>query len=88
MPVTDAAAFLRIASEPELIQREATYAAQVEADGYRFLFQINEEGWPVDGDPGSEFIEEHLFGFGSLYLYGNLDQPGRADDIVAGFLNL
>lgn len=70
MPVTDAAAVLRIASEPELIQNEPTYGARAKAHGYRFLFQINEEA-----------------GFGSLYLCGKLGQSGRADDIVAGFLN-
>lgn len=87
IPGAEAASLVRIGSTPELIQNEPTYAARVEADGFRFLFQINEEGWPVDGDSGTEFIEEYLFGFGSLYLYGKLDETGRAGEIVAGFLD-
>lgn len=76
-----------IAPQPVLIQNEPSYADAVEADGHRFLFQINEEGWPVGAEPQSEFVEEYLFGYGSVYFYGSADATGLADEVVPGFLD-
>ena len=76
-----------IAPQPVLIQNEPSYADAVEADGHRFLFQINEEGWPVVAEPQPEFVEEYLFGYGSVYFYGSADAAGLADEIVPGFLD-
>ncbi|MDV8065322.1 hypothetical protein R4P64_02270 [Rhodococcus sp. IEGM 1366] len=73
--------------QPVLIQNEPSYANAVEADGHRFLFQINEEGWPVVAEPQSEFVEEYLFGYGSVYFYGSADATGLADEVVPGFLD-
>ncbi|RVW07890.1 hypothetical protein EGT67_18255 [Prescottella agglutinans] len=86
-PGAETPPFVRIGRAPVLIQNEPTYAARVEADGYRFLFQMNEEGWPVTSDPEAEFVEEYLFGYGSVYFYGKFDETGQAGDIVAGFLD-
>ncbi len=86
-PDVETPPFVRIGPTPVLIQNEPSYAARVEADGYRFLFQIDEEGWPVRDDPDDEFVEEYLFGYGSVYFYGMFDEDGRAIDIVAGFLD-
>lgn len=81
-----APALVRIDDEPVLIQGEPAYADAVRADGHRFLFQIDEEGWPVDGEL-EDIIEEYLWGFGSVYFYGT---PGADDavlDVVAGFID-
>ncbi|WP_430330659.1 hypothetical protein [Rhodococcus sp. ACT016] len=86
-PDAETPPFVRIAPVPALIQNEPTYAARVEADGHRFLFQVNEEGWPVSEDPSPEFVEEYLFGYGSVYFYGKRDEAARAIEIVAGFLD-
>ncbi|MGG7100144.1 hypothetical protein [Rhodococcus sp. 24CO] len=76
-----------IAPQPVLIQHQPSYADAVEADGHHFLFQINEEGWPVVAEPQPEFIEEYLFGYGSVYLYGSCDETGLVRDVVPGFLD-
>ncbi|WP_259118133.1 hypothetical protein [Rhodococcus erythropolis] len=76
-----------IAPQPVLIQNEPSYADAVEADGHRFLFQINEEGWPVVAESQPEFVEEYLFGYGSVYFYGSADAAGLADEVVPGFLD-
>ncbi|RDI18553.1 hypothetical protein DEU38_120122 [Rhodococcus sp. AG1013] len=81
------APFVRIARDPVLIQNEPSYAHAVEADGYQFLFQVNEEGWPVSDAPDPEFVEEYLFGYGSVYFYGRLDSKGAAQIVVPGFLD-
>ncbi|MDH6679877.1 hypothetical protein M2284_004101 [Rhodococcus sp. LBL1] len=78
---------MRIGPTPVLLQNEPSYAARVEADGYRFLFQMNEEGWPDGEDPEAEIVEEHLFGYGSVYFYGRCDEAGLAGEVVAGFLD-
>lgn len=76
-----------IAQQPVLIQNEPSYADAVEADGQRFLFQINEEGWPVVAEPQPEFVEEYLFGYGSVYFYGSADATGLVREVVPGFLD-
>ncbi|WP_092804795.1 hypothetical protein [Rhodococcus globerulus] len=76
-----------IAPQPVLIQNEPSYADAVEADGHGFLFQVNEEGWPVVAESQPEFVEEYLFGYGSVYFYGNCDETGLVRDVVAGFLD-
>lgn len=78
---------VRIAQEPSLIQGDPSYADAVLADGHRFLFQIDEEGWPVEG-PLEDVIDDYLWGYGSVYFYGT---PDPTDDIVreivAGFID-
>ncbi|MBB5953633.1 hypothetical protein FHS29_000203 [Saccharothrix tamanrassetensis] len=84
----EAAAFVRIADVPRLIQNEPTYAAVVEADGYRFLFQVEDDGLPHGDHPAGEFLfGDHPFGYGAIYFYGALDDQGHATLVVPGFLD-
>ncbi|MBX9149628.1 hypothetical protein ACWGK5_01270 [Rhodococcus qingshengii] len=76
-----------IAPQPVLIQNEPSYAESVEADGHSFLFQINEEGWPVVAESHPDFVEEYLFGYGSVYFYGSSDATGLVREVVPGFLD-
>ena len=76
-----------IAPQPVLIQNEPSYAEPVEADGHGFLFQINDEGWPVGSQSQAEFAEEYLFGYGSVYFYGSTDANGLVREVVPGFLD-
>ena len=76
-----------IAPQPVLIQNEPSYADAVEADGHSFLFQINEEGWPVVAESHPDFVEEYLFGYGSVYFYGSSDATGLVREVVPGFLD-
>jgi hypothetical protein len=77
---------VRIADEPQLIQQDPTYADAVLADGHRFLFQIDEEGWPVDGAL-SDIVDEYLWGYGSVYFYGTRADDGIVREVVAGFID-
>ena len=78
---------VRVADEPQLIQREPTYAEAVLANGHRFLFQVDEEGWPVDGVLG-DMVDEYLWGYGSVYFYGTPGKNGIVREVVAGFIDL
>lgn len=82
----DGPGLVRIADTPQLIQHEPSYAAAVEADGHRFLFQVDEEGWPVDGEL-EDVVEEYLWGYGSVYFYGTPGPDGLVDEVVAGFID-
>jgi len=89
IPGTDVAstpALVRIDDEPVLIQGEPAFADAVRADGHRFLFQIDEEGWPLEGEL-EDVIAEYLWGYGSVYFYGTPGADGTVRDIVAGFLD-
>jgi len=77
---------VRIADEPVLIQNEPSYADAVRADGHRFLFQIDEEGWPVKGEL-ADIVEQYLWGYGSVYFYGTPDASGVVHEVVAGFID-
>lgn len=79
-------ALVRIDDEPVLIQNEPAFADAVRADGHRFLFQIDEEGWPVEGEL-EDVIAEYLWGYGSVYFYGTPGADGIVRDVVAGFLD-
>ncbi len=78
---------VRIDVEPVLIQNEPSYANAVRADGHHFLFQVDEEGWPVHGEL-EDVIAEYLWGYGSVYFYGTPGPDGVVRDVVAGFIDL
>ena len=78
---------MRIAGDPVLIQTEPSYAHAVEADGYRFLFQVNEEGWPVSDAPGPGIRRGIPVRLRLVYFYGRLDSKGAAQIVVPGFLD-
>ena len=77
---------VRIDDEPVLIQGEPSFADAVRADGHRFLFQIDEGGWPAEGEL-ADIVEEYLWGYGSVYFYGTPDADGIVRDVVAGFID-
>lgn len=79
-------ALVRIDDVPVLIQGEPAFADAVRADGHRFLFQIDEEGWPEDGEL-EDLIAEYLWGYGSVYFYGTPGVDGIVRDVVAGFID-
>ncbi|WP_235737884.1 hypothetical protein [Nocardioides alcanivorans] len=77
---------VRIDDEPVLIQNQPDYAAAVLADGHRFLFQVDEDGWPVDGEL-ADVIDEYLWGYGSVYFYATPGPGGVVSEVVAGFID-
>jgi hypothetical protein len=79
-------ALVRIGDDPVLIQQEPSYGDAVRAEGHRFLFQVDEDGWPTDG-PLEDVIDEYLWGFGSVYFYGTPGRDGTVGEVVAGFLD-
>ncbi|MBT0567475.1 hypothetical protein [Williamsia sp. CHRR-6] len=81
------APFLRVGEPRVLIQNEPSYASAVEADGHRFLFQLDEDGWPVPPSPAGEVVDQYLFGYGSVYFYGSPGPRGCIDDVVVGFFD-
>ena len=52
---------------PDLIQNKAFYYEALHNDGYEFLFQINENGYPDNLIKGN-----YPFSFGSLYIYAKI----------------
>lgn len=78
--------FVRVHDTPDLIQGRPEYATDVLLDGHRFLFQIDEAGWPVGGDL-DEIIDEYLWGYGSVYFYGTPAPDGVVREVVAGFMD-
>ncbi|TDP91714.1 hypothetical protein EDF62_2333 [Leucobacter luti] len=77
---------VRVDDAPVLIQGELAYSDAVRADGHRFLFQIDEEGWPASGELG-DIVEEYLWGYGSVYFYGTPGVDGTVHGVVAGFID-
>ncbi|BAU95412.1 hypothetical protein N24_1150 [Corynebacterium suranareeae] len=55
------------------------------ADGYEFLFQADEEGWPDEGEL-ADIIDDYLWGFGSVCFYRAV-ADGVVQEIVAGFID-
>lgn len=82
----DEPALVQFGDEPVLIQNEPSYADAVRADGHQFLFQVNEEGWPVAGAL-EDVIEEYLWGYGPVYFYGIPGDDGIVREVVAGFID-
>lgn len=85
-PAAVATPLVRVDDEPVLIQGEPAFADAVRADGHRFLFQIDEEGWPEEGELG-DIVDEYLWGYGSVYFFGRPDADGIVRDVVAGFID-
>ena len=74
---------------PDMAMRAIVHAPSpraVLADGHRFLFQVDEDGWPVDGEL-EDVVEEYLWGYGSVYFYGTPGADGTVRDVVAGFID-
>ena len=69
---------IKFGGKPVLIQEEQFYYEQLHTDGYTFLFQIDENGYP-DG-----LMKEYIFGYGALYVYGKLSDSS-INNIIAGY---
>lgn len=76
----DAAYFTKIGGRPDLIQDEPHYQQALHADGYSFLLQIDEFGYPDDFVTG-----DHPLGFGGLYVYGKFAANGVVCEVTAGY---
>ena len=58
---------IKFGGTPDLIQNKAFYYEALHNDGYKFLFQINENGYPDNLIKGN-----YPFSFGSLYIYAKI----------------
>lgn len=72
--------FVKAGGAPDLIQDAPRAARRLADDGFAFLLQVDDNGYPdgfVTGD--------YPFGFGALYVYGRPDGRGGMAEVVAGF---
>ncbi|WP_422507807.1 hypothetical protein [Stenotrophomonas sp. GZD-301] len=76
----DAAWFVKLGGAPRLIQEEDYYARALVRDGYEFLFQVDENGFP-DGF----VLGDYPLGYGALYVYGTRGNGGEVVEVEAGF---
>ncbi|WP_404987143.1 hypothetical protein ACI513_09865 [Chryseobacterium sp. M5] len=77
----DEARFIKIGGLPDLIQDEDYYSKDLDKDGYGFIFQFDEFGYPDD------FIKGNCpFAFGSVYFYGKTNNESLSiENIIAGY---
>jgi len=71
-------ALVKFGGNPVLIQEEVYYYEQLLDDGYVFLFQIDEDGYP------DSLVSEYPFGYGALYVYGKMNN-GTTNDVIVGY---
>lgn len=64
---------------PDLIQKKEYYYKNLDNDTFKFLFQIDERGYPDDLIKGN-----YPFNFGGLYIYANITWDSFSNPI-AGF---
>jgi hypothetical protein len=76
----DTAYLVKIGGKPTWVQEEPYYEEQLLADGFSFLMQVDEIGYPTG------FIQEFLFGFGALYIYAKWNAEGQISQIVPGYI--
>lgn len=79
-------ALVRVDGPPVRVQAEAGRDDAVRADGHRFLFQVDEDGWPVDGEL-ADVVDEYLWGYGVVSFYGTTGDDGTVREVVAGLLD-
>ena len=58
---------IKFGGTPDLIQDKSFYYEALHNDGYKFLFQIDENGYPDNLIKGN-----YPFSFGSLYIYAKI----------------
>lgn len=71
---------VKVGGTPDLIQDPPPAARRLAGDGFRFLLQVDDNGFPdgfVTGD--------YPFGFGALYVFARAGDGGGIADVVAGF---
>ncbi|MEK4425008.1 hypothetical protein [Solibacillus sp. FSL K6-1523] len=71
--------FIKFFGDPIHIQEEEYYYSELEKDGYSFLCQIDEDGYP-SGLFNSD--TSFSFGFGAVYLYAMMTENSIKDPIV------
>lgn len=71
---------IKIGGKPTWVQEEPYYEEQLLADGFSFLMQVDENGFPTG------FIQEFLFGYGALYIYAKWNSKGELSRIVPGYI--
>jgi hypothetical protein len=73
--------FIKIGSNPYLLQEEEYFYSELEKNGYEFIFQLDENGLSPEFLDGS-----YPFGFGSVYFYGEVDRKAKKiTNIIAGY---
>ncbi len=72
--------FIKVGGMPDLIQRESYFERNLLADGFSFILQVDENGYP-DGF----VLDDYPFGYGALYVYARWRRPGCFEAVVAGF---
>ena len=70
---------IKFGGTPDLIQNKTFYYEALLNDGYKFLFQINENGYPDNLIKGN-----YPFSFGSLYMYAKITSEEFSNPL-AGF---
>jgi hypothetical protein len=70
---------MKFGGKPNLIQNKTYYYQDLEKDGYKFLFQIEESGF-------SKFLRDnYIFNYGALYVYAKNIENCAVDDVIIGF---
>jgi hypothetical protein len=70
---------IKFGGKPDLIQNEEYYYESLHNDNFNFVFQVDENGYPdtlLDGN--------YPFGYGALYIYGNI-QNNDIQNPLTGF---
>jgi hypothetical protein len=70
---------IKFGGKPDLIQEEEYYYETLNNNGFNFLFQIDENGYPDNLLAGN-----YPFGYGGLYIYARINKS-IVNDILAGF---
>jgi hypothetical protein len=70
---------IKFGGKPDFIQEETYYYEPLNNNGFNFLFQIDENGYPDNLLTGS-----YPFGYGGLYIYAKINGD-IVNNILAGF---
>jgi hypothetical protein len=71
---------IKFGGKPILIQEKIFYYDKLKEDGFDFLIQIDENGYPIDD---ADFIKSYPFSYGALYLYAKI--KNEITSIIAGY---
>lgn len=71
---------VKLGGKPRLIQNKRFYYEQLEKDGYSFLMQIDEDGYPLDG----LLKGNYPFCYGALYLYAKQNN-NMVENVIVGY---